>query len=146
MFEKTERKFFAGTDVDATVRVIYQALLPAALQLQQISPTQWKARGTIPVYGVVPVVSVTAAPTPEGFYLDVNVSGDVEGSGIAIVIILWFVFFPVALVLGYLAYSDYNLRQMQLFQAMWAPIQHSFIAPNFAPAFSPSQGGSPPAS
>jgi hypothetical protein len=146
VFDKTERKFFAGKDVDATMRVIRQALVPAAIDLQQVSSTQWRGRGTIPVYGLVPVVTVFAAPTPQGYYLDLRISADIEGSGIAIAIILWFVFFPITIVLGYLAYSDYTLRQNQLFQAIWTPIQHTFVEPNFAPAFSPPQDGFPPSS
>jgi hypothetical protein len=147
VFEKTERRFFAGQDVAGVVGTIQQTLYAAGMPSHQTGPSNWKARGQVPTWGLVPQVSIYAAPSPQGFYPDVQVSADVEGSGIAVFVVMWLVFFPVAIVLGYMAYSDFTTRIPQIHASIWAPLQHLFVAPNFAPPLAGAgQWGAPGAS
>lgn len=142
VLDKTERQFFAGRDVDGVVRTIGQTLYAQGILLQQTGPQTWAGRGQFAQWGLVPKVSVYAAPSPQGFYLDVRVTADIEGSGIAMLIVCWFVFFPVALVLAYMAYQDFSQRQYTLHQSIWSPIAHLFVPPNYPPVF--GAPGQPP--
>ncbi len=143
MFDKTERQFFAGQDVYGVIQTMQQVLYANGIALQQNGPNTWAGRGTTPSYGLVPRVSLFAQPTPQGFSLDVRITADTEGSGIAIAIVLWFFFFPAAIILGYMAWQDFQQRQALLMQSMWGPVSHLFVAPNFGPVFG-SQPGAPP--
>lgn len=149
MFDRTDRQFFSGQDVQGIVGTIQQGLHAQGIPIQQTGPTTWAGRGTIPSWGLVPKVSVSAAPSPQGFYVDIRVLADVEGSGIVAFIVAWFLFFPVAIVLGYMAYQDFVQRRDYLIHALWSPVGHLIVAPNYpapqfnqAPAY-PPQG--PPA-
>lgn len=146
MFDKTERQFFAGQDVNGAILTLQQVLYANGIPLQQTGPTTWAGRGTMPAYGLVPRVSVVASPTPQGFSLDLRITADTEGSGIVIGIVLWFFFFPAAIILGYMAYQDFQQRQVLLMHSMWGPLSHLFVAPNFGPMFGgqAAPGGPPP--
>lgn len=145
MFDKTERQFFAGQDVNGVVQTLQQVLYANGIALQQTGPSTWAGRGNTPSYGLVPRVSIVAAPTPQGFSVDLRVTADTEGSGIVIGIVLWFFFFPAAIILGYMAYQDFQQRQALLMQSMWGPVSHLFVAPNFGPMFGGQPGpGAPP--
>ncbi len=128
------------------LQTLQQVLYANGIALQQTGPTTWAGRGTVPSYGLVPRVSVLASPTPQGFSLDVRVTADTEGSGIVVLIVLWFFFFPAALILGYMAWQDFQQRQTTLLQSMWGPVSHLFVAPNFGPVFGaqPMPGAPPP--
>jgi hypothetical protein len=140
VFERTERQFFRGQDATAVVQTIQQALYASGVMTQQTGPAGWSGRGVSPSYGLVPKVSIFAAPSPDGFSVDVRIMADTEGSGIIVAIVLWFVFFPAALIVGYMAYQDFVQRQAQLFNSVWAPLGHLIVAPNYpAPQF-----GAPP--
>ncbi len=144
MFDKTERQFFGGQDVQGVIQLLQQVLYSNGVVLSQTGPTTWAGRGTIPSYSIVPRVSVSVSPTPQGFCLDMRTTADNEGSGIVVFVVLWFVFFPAAIIVAFLAYQDFQQRQQALMQAMWAPLSPRFVAPNFAPAFGQPGPGQPP--
>jgi hypothetical protein len=145
VFDKTERQFFAGQDVQGVVQTIQQALYANGIPTQQTGATTWAGRGVTPAWGLVPKVSIMAAPSPQGFYVDIRMLADIEGSGIAGFIIAWFLFFPVAIILGYMAYQDFTQRQAQLFHGIWSPLGHLIVAPNFTtPTFGAQAPGAPP--
>lgn len=141
MFDRTDRQFFAGQDVQSIVGTLLQALHAQGIPTQQTGPATWAGRGTMPSWGLVPKVSIAAAPSPQGFYIDIRVLADIEGSGIAGLIISWFLFFPVALILGYMAYQDFTQRRDYLIHSLWSPVGHLIIAPNYPP---PQFGVQPP--
>lgn len=140
MFDKTDRQFFSGQDVQGVVGTIQQALHAQGIPTQQTGPTTWAGRGTVPAWGLVPKVAISVAPSPQGFYVDIRVLADVEGSGIVGFILAWIFFFPVAILLGYMAYQDFTQRRDYLIHSLWSPVGHLIIAPNYA---SPQFGMAP---
>jgi hypothetical protein len=90
--------------------------------LQQFGPATWSGRGQQAVYGIVPKVAITAQPVQGGFFLDVRMSPDFESNGLILFVVAWVLFFPIALILGVLAYQDWETRQRQLFYAVWSPL------------------------
>ena len=145
MLDRSDRQFFSGNDVNGLINTLLNSLYSAGLPVQQTGPNTWKARGTVPSYGMVPVVSIVAMPTPQGFCVDARCTVDIEGSGIAIFVVLWLVFFPAAIILGIMAYNALSPLPTQVLQVMWTPVQHLFIAPNYAPPFAAASQGNPPA-
>jgi hypothetical protein len=145
VIERTDRQFFAGTDVDAVVTALAQGLHAQGLGLTQTGPSSWKARGTVPSYGVVPEVRVTAMPSPQGFFLDVRFTIDLEGTGVVLAILAWFLCFPLAIGLAVLAYLDVSQKLRVLHGTFWTPVAHRIVAPNYPPALGgwgppPNQG------
>jgi hypothetical protein len=145
VFDKTDRQFFSGQDVQSVVGTIQQALHAQGIPSQQTGPTTWAGRGVNPAWGLVPKVSIMAAPSPQGFYVDIRVLADIEGSGIVGFIVAWFLFFPVAIILGYMAYQDFTQRRDYLIHSLWSPVGHLIVAPNYpSPQFGNQAPGYPP--
>jgi hypothetical protein len=145
VIERTDRQFFAGTDVDAVLAALAQGLYPQGLVLSQTGPSSWKARGTVASYGVVPEVRLSATPSPQGFFLDVRFTLDLEGTGLVLAVLAWFFCLPLAIVLAVLAYLDIADKLRRLHAAFWTPVAHRIIAPNYPPALGgwgppPNQG------
>ena len=135
MFDKTERAFFAGSDVSAIVTPLQRALDGAEISTQQTGPATWSGKSHRAAWSLSPRVSVTAAPTPKGFMLEVRISADVESGGAIGMVVCWFFCFPVAILLGVLAHQEFTRRQAELFQTMYGQLRHKMIEPNFPPPF-----------
>jgi hypothetical protein len=140
VFDKTERAFFAGTDVPAVVRRLQSALHVAEVPTQQTAPASWVGRGVRTSWSIVPRVTMNAAPTPNGFMVEVRVSADVEPTGAIVLVVCWLFCFPAAILVAVLAHQDFTRRQAELFAGMLSEIGHLMIEPNFPPAL----GGFPP--
>jgi hypothetical protein len=135
VFDKTERAFFAGSDVQAIVRPLQRALEEAEVSTQQTGPATWAGKSFRGSWSLTPRITVNALPTPKGFMLEVRVSADVESGGAIGMVICWFFCFPVAVILGLLAHQEFTRRQQELFQTMYGQIRHKMIEPNFPPPF-----------
>jgi hypothetical protein len=131
VFDKTDRQFFAGQDVQSIVGTFQQVLHSQGIPTQQTGPSTWSGRGNMPSWGLVPKVSIAVGPSPNGFYVDIRVLADIEGGGIAGFIVAWFLFFPVAILLGYLAYQDFIQRRDYLIHSLWSTVGHLIVAPNY---------------
>jgi hypothetical protein len=140
MIDQSQRQYFTGQDVQGVITTVQGTLYSAGIQLQQTGPASWTGRGTAASYGMVPKVLIAALPMQGGFFLDVKVTPDFEGSGIVIFIVSWFVFFPLAIVLGVLAYQDWQRRGQQMLQSIWAPLAPRIAQPP-GPQFGPSAWG-----
>lgn len=134
MLDKNEQKFITGTDTASVVQSLGGTLYQWGVPLQQTGPTQWAGRGTQASYGMVPKVSVTLTQAQGGFFCDIRVAADFETNGIVILIVAWLFFFPVAIILAYMGYQDWQGRQNQLFYALWTPLANRLAQPP-APAW-----------
>ena len=140
MFDKSERGFFSGNDVNAVVSRLQHALQRSEVPIQQTAPAIWSGKSYRASWSIAPKVTITAAPTPRGFMLDVRVSADIEAGGAIGMVVCWFFCFPLAIILAVFAHQEYTRRQQELFQSMLSEIRHLMIEPNFPPPF----GGLPP--
>lgn len=140
MLDKTERQYFPGQDLAGVIGILQGTLYNAGIGLQQTGPNQWSGRGNVASWGMVPKVLVSSMPTQEGFFLDVKTTPDVEGGGVVILIVCWVFFFPLAIILGFLAYQDWQNRQTQLSQLIWPPLGPRIGQPPMQPWGSPMPG------
>jgi hypothetical protein len=144
VIDRTDRQFFSGNGVADVVGRLGQGLAAQGLQLTQIGPSNWQARSNQATYGLVPKVSLSVSPSPNGFCLDVRFTCDFEGTAVIGLVVAWLFCFPAALILAVLAYQDITERLRQLHAVFWAPVQHLIVAPNYpAPAWqqAPPGGG-----
>lgn len=129
MLDKNERQFFAQEHAQSVIQTLSGTLLSAGIPLTQTGPNQWSGRGQLASYGMVPKVLVSMMPVQGGFFLEVRVVADFESNALVILIVLWFVFFPVAIIMAVMGYQDWERRQVQLFQAVWMPLSNRIAAP-----------------
>jgi hypothetical protein len=149
MFDRNERQFFSGQDIASVVSAIGAGLSPTGIVLQQTAPNGWTGRAPGASYGLIPKVLVSAMPIQNGFYLDVRVAPDFDSGGLVLFILSWFFFFPLAIILGVLAYQDWQQRQAHLFASVWGPVANRIVAPpapqfGAGPPMAPGAWGPPP--
>ncbi|HNS96244.1 MAG TPA: hypothetical protein PKL73_04775 [Polyangiaceae bacterium] len=143
MFDRTDRQFFAGQDVQGVVTPLQRVLHSQGIPLQQTGATSWSGRGTVPSWGLVPKIHINAHPSQQGFFLDIRVFADVEGNGIIAFILAWFFFFPVAIVLGFVAHNNFVQQRDYLIHSLWSPVGHLIATPNYPPVPFGAPGGAP---
>jgi hypothetical protein len=141
MIDKSERRYFSGNDVYGVVGAVRDTLYRFGIPLDQTGPAQWSGTSSKTSWGTRQKAIVRAEQTPNGFSLDVRFTVDLDSSGILILILCWFFFFPAAIVLCVLAYQDVSRAEQDMLGAVWHPLQHAMIAPNFAPPFGPPAPG-----
>jgi hypothetical protein len=141
MLDKNERNYFPGNDVNGAISILTGALAQSGVPLQQISPNTWTGRGNVVSYGIAPKASVTVSQTQAGFFLDVRMSADFESNALVIFVVSWLFFFPIAIILGVMAYQDWENRMRQLFYVVWSPLGPRMGPP---PGFQPMGPPMPP--
>jgi len=143
MLDKSDRYYLAGQDVASAIATLQGALYSAGIPLAQVGPNQWSGRGQVGSYSMVPKVMVTTLPAQDGFFLDSRITPDFEGNGLVLFIVAWLFFFPVAIILAFMAYQDWQTRQTQLSQLMWAPLAPRIAQPPGQPWGPPAMPGQP---
>lgn len=145
MLDKNEQRYFGGQDVASVVQQIQGVLYQGGIVMQQTSPNTWGGTGRQESYGMTPRVMLSTMPVQNGFCVDVRVGAELQTNAIIVLVVAWLVFFPVAVILAALGYSDWQNRQTQLLLAIWRPVQNRMIAPQFGvpaqPGFAPPPGG-----
>lgn len=134
------------------IQSIQASLYRQGIQVGPIAPNSWAGRSNQVSYGMRLKATVTLLPAQDGFFVDLRVGSDIESNGIIVLIVLWFVFFPAALVIGLLGYQDVTAKQTQLCQAVWAPLAGRIVPANVAyppqqiamPGVGYPPGGPPP--
>jgi hypothetical protein len=144
MIDKNERQYFPGQDVQGVIQTIQGALYHMGIPTQQTGPSQWGGRAAQASYGLAPKVQLAVAPAQGGFFVDARVSADFETNGLIIFVVLWFLFFPAAIVIGVLAYQDFSNRTQHLHQAIWAPVMQRMTPAVAPPAMHPPAAAPPP--
>lgn len=144
MIEKFERQYFAGNDTQSVVQSIQHTLYQSGIQVGQIAPNSFTGRAADVSYGLRLKATLTVFPAPNGFMIDLRIGSDIETNGIILLVVLWLVFFPAAIVIALLAYQDVSGRQMRLAQAVWGPVAGRMMAPPNM-GYYPQQMGAPPA-
>lgn len=140
MLDKNERNYFPGTDVNGTLSILSGALAQSGIELAQFGPNTWGGRGKIVSYGIAPKASVTVTQMQDGYFLDIRMSPDFESNALVIFVISWIFVFPVAIILGVMAYQDWEARMRQLFFAVWSPLGPRMGPP---PGYQPMPTGPP---
>jgi hypothetical protein len=143
MLDKSDRRYFSGSDVQSIVYSVQSTLHQHGIGFQQTGPNAWSGRGQQVSYGFVLRVGLTITPAGDATIADLRVSPDLEGSGIVIFVLAWLFFFPIAIVLALLGYQDWERRSNALVASVWTPLSNRMIAPP-APHWGPPQMGAPP--
>lgn len=143
MLNRTERQFFGGSDLQSVLGPIQYALQSQGIMLQQVGPQAWKGQGAPSSWGVAMKVSLFAMQSPTGHSLELGTWVDLEGNGLIMLCVLAVFFFPAALVVGFFAHQEMTQRQAAVHHAVWAPVSHLFVMPNFAPPFAAPAPGPP---
>jgi hypothetical protein len=135
------RQFFAGKDFDTVLGALLHGLHSQEISMAQTQSTMWLGQGMVASWGVTPRVSLSIVPSPSGFYVDIRISAQPEGSAVALLVVSWMFCFPLTILFGYLAYQDFTERRNQLLHTLWSSVSHLAIAPNYFP---PQLGNAPP--
>jgi hypothetical protein len=121
VFDKTERWFFPG-DMQPVLASAMSSVASSGFALQPFGPNSWAGRGNAASWGLLPMVALSVIPAQTGAFLEIRQSAEVDTNGVILIAVFALFFFPVALILGVLAYQDLQNRQTRLLQAIWAPI------------------------
>ncbi len=143
MLDRNERNYFTGQDVQGVVMTLQGALAAQGIYLQPYGPSNWSGRGQAASYGIAPKASLTATPVQGGFFVDLRFSPDFESNSLVLFIVAWLVFFPVAVILAVMAYQDWEVRQRQLFYAVWSPVAGLMAPPPMGMYGMPPGAGQP---
>lgn len=121
MFERSERQIVPGPDLYGAVGRIQEGLFrDGQVLLQQVSPTSWVGKGPVVGLGFLMKVTLVAYPMPSGaFAFDAKIEAELEDMGIIWLGVSWFVCFPIAAILFFLAWKDASNRQRSLFSSTW---------------------------
>ena len=120
MFDKTDRWYFPG-DVQPVLTSAMSTLAGSGFSLQPYGPSTWSGRAAAS-WGLLPQVTLTLIPAQAGGFLEIRQSAEVDTNGVILIAVFALFFFPIALILGVLAYQDLQNRQTQLLRAIWGPI------------------------
>jgi hypothetical protein len=142
VIEKFERQYFSGADSQSVVQSIQHTLYQNGIQVAAIAPNSWAGRAAQVSYGLRLKATVTVLPAPNGFMIDLRIGSDIETNGIILLVVLWLLFFPAAVVIALLAYQDVSGRQTRLAQAVWGPVASRMMAPPNM-GYYPQQMGTP---
>jgi hypothetical protein len=77
-------------------------------------------------YGFVVKATLIAVPMAGGHAVELRLEAELEDKGVMILYVSWAVCLPVAPLLFYLAWRDYEARQKALMQAVWSVAAPAF--------------------
>jgi hypothetical protein len=144
VLDKTDQKFFAGADVGPVVQAIQGGLYQRGIATQQVAPTLWSGQATDARWAMLPRATLSSYPAPGGFVVQANVSAEFQTNGLILFVVLWFFFFPAAVIVAVLAYQEWQKRQSELLFALWGPVAQRIAAPMppYGPLVPPPGAGS----
>jgi hypothetical protein len=142
MFEVTEQRLLPGSIENvggAVPGAVYQASMVHASAMM---PGYWEGKGPKGSWGVVPTVAVRLFPGQGGTMAEVRVGAEVDTTSLVIFGVLFFFFFPAAVLVGYLAYDDFQKRRTGMIHAIWQNLGAG--PPAFHGGGQPGYGAPPP--
>jgi hypothetical protein len=142
VLEKTDQKFFAGADVGPVVQAIRGGLYQRGIATQQVGVSLWSGRATDARWAMLPRATLSTYPAPGGFVVQATVSVDFETNGLIVLVVLWVLVFPAAVICAVLAYQEWQKRQTELLLGVWGPVAQRIAAPMppYAPLTPPEAG------
>jgi hypothetical protein len=139
VLDKTEQRFFGGTDAGPVVQAIQGALYQRGMATQQVGPAQWSGQATQTRWAMAPRATLWTYPAAGGFVVVAQVSAEFENNGLIVFALLWFFCFPAAVIVAVLAYQEWQKKQSELLFEIWGPVAEWMAAP--MPPYGP---GPPP--
>lgn len=108
MFNKRDRIFVTNVDPNTLMQALQGTL--AQMGVQQAAPTGpgYLGVGAPLSYGVIPKIGLNVFPAQGGHVVDVDVRSDFDQSSIIVAILLLVFFWPLALILGYMAHQGFE--------------------------------------
>jgi hypothetical protein len=95
---------------------VYQASLA---QVQQTMPAFWQGRSLRAQWGLLTTVTVRMQPAQGGTAVQVQIGAELDTTSIVILVVCVLLFWPVAAVLGYMGYDDFQKRRTAIMYAIW---------------------------
>jgi len=137
MFEASGARIYA-TEAAQVVQLLPQAVYESSsVQLAQMQPYFWMGRSTGTVWGMQAEVTIRTMTTPDGTNVHVTVGAQLEQNGLIAIVVLAFFFFPAAVVLGVIAYSDFTSRRLAVMEAIFSRLSAATGTPALAVGFAP---------
>ena len=99
--------------------------------LVPVGPQAWTGKTMTRTYGIATVVSTRAMAVQGGTTVEVTVGAELDTTSIVILVVLLVLFWPVAVVLGYLGYDDFTKRRAYAMHLAW---QHLAAASGAQPS------------
>ena len=87
--------------------------------LVPVAPQAWTGKTMTRSYGLATTVSTRVMAVSGGTSVEVTVGAELDTSSIVILVVLLVLFWPVALVLGYLGYDDFTKRRAYAMHMVW---------------------------
>jgi hypothetical protein len=119
MFDVTEYRVIPADPKSLEGTLPGVAYNAAGMQLQATMPLVWQGKGQAGSYGFQPSIVVRAAPTQGGTSVEIRLGAEIESSWIAIYIVMVLLFWPIALILGYMGYDEFQKKRTMMFQGIW---------------------------
>ncbi len=104
------------------------ASLPARLgqatgaALVQVGPTMWSGRSMAKSWGITPTVLLNAAAAQGGTGVQITIGAELDTTGWVLFILAAVFFWPAAVLIGFLAYDDFNKRRQYALQVFWSQL------------------------
>jgi hypothetical protein len=138
MFEASAARIFA-TEAAQVAQLLPQAIYESSsVQLAQMQPYFWQGRSQGHVWGMHAELTVRTMTTADGTNVAVTVGAQLEQNALIVFVLSCFFFFPMALVLGLLAYNDFTSRRFVLMESIFARISAATGKPPLAVGYAPA--------
>ncbi len=131
MLSKNARWFFPGHDVQGVVNGIGGALYQRGVNLAPNGPNRWQGVGPAGGYGMAPKIWINVMPDQGGFWLDIRIWAELDVGFLVLFGAMWFLCFPVALIMLLLGNSSWTSAAADLMLAMQHPVAHLQSTPNW---------------
>jgi hypothetical protein len=119
---------FEQSDYRVLPRGTAPTALPAAVgqvtgaMLMPMGPASWSGRGMAKAWNITQLVTVETVPTPDGTGVRITIGAEVDSTGWVLFILAAVFMWPAAVIIGFLAYDDFNKKRLATLQMIWAQV------------------------
>jgi hypothetical protein len=138
MFNKKDRVFVTRVDPNTLMQTLQGTLAQLGYQPAGPAGVGYMCVGAPLGYGVIPKVLVNVMPAQfpsgqGGHVIDVDVRSDIDQSSLIIAIVLAFFFFPIAAILAFVAYQNFEQHATYVVTAVRNSVGPYMAAPPAGP-------------
>ena len=122
MFDHLERRMFAQPPelaLQIVARMFYEQ---HGVPMMPIGPGAIRGVGLAGSWGLQPVFMARVYPAGSGSIVDVTVGAELTAPALVCMLLLMVFFWPAALGLGAVGYSDFGTRRSQMCAQIWASL------------------------
>jgi hypothetical protein len=120
MFEQTEYRVLPGWGAPSDLPARVGHVTGSALA--QVGPTAWAGRSLARSWNITQTITVQTMPAPGGTGVQITTGAEVDQTGMVLFIVAAVLLWPVAVIVGFLAYDDFNKRRQYALQMIWSQL------------------------